>query len=106
MMMRSFLTRPYTTRIVLIFNLLQLPAHQAFMKLRITRALKLDMRGGVLNFAEIFRRQFDVQGSQILVEATQMGCAGYRNDPWLLRQQPGERDLSGCCFLFPREFRD
>ena len=41
----------------------------------------------------------DVDRSEIFFEAGQLGCAGDGNDPRLLGQQPGERDLSGRGFL-------
>ncbi len=48
-------------------------------------------------------RQFDCRGSDVLFEAMQLRGARDRNDPRLLREQPGERDLSGSRFLALRD---
>src|SRR5579885_165510 len=61
--------------------------------LRVARTLHLDLRGGVLDLAQILGAQLHARRTQILFEALQLGRAGNRHDPRLLRQQPGQRDL-------------
>ena len=56
-------------------------------------ALDLDFRGGRLDLAHVVSREFDFSRSRILFEAMQLSRSGDRHDPWLLRQEPGERDL-------------
>ena len=53
--------------------------------------------------AEIVRCKFDVHRSEVFFKAMQLRCARDRNDPWLLCEQPGERDLSRCRLLLFRE---
>ena len=44
---------------------------------------------------EIVGREFDRDCSDVLVQTMQLRGAGDRNNPRLLGQQPGQRDLSG-----------
>ncbi len=38
-------------------------------------------------------RQYDIGGAEVFLQPVQLGRAGDRHDPRLLRQQPGQRDL-------------
>ena len=58
-----------------------------------------DLRRGALDFAEIVGRQFDASGSDVLFQPMQLRRARDRNNPRLLRKQPGERDLRRCRLL-------
>src|SRR5262245_3931062 len=53
----------------------------------------------MFNFAEIAGCQFNINRSNVLVEALELARAWNWNDPWLLRQQPGEGDLGGSGIL-------
>ena len=44
---------------------IRLAAHQSVVGFRITRPLDLDLRGGAFDGLEIFRREFDVECSQV-----------------------------------------
>ena len=48
---------------------------------------------------EIVGREIDGYSSDVLVQARELAGTWDRHDPRLLRQQPGERDLSRCCLL-------
>src|SRR5512147_2651771 len=48
---------------------------------------------------QIVECQFDSKCSDILLQTMQLRGARDRNDPWLLGEQPGERDLGRCCLL-------
>ena len=52
-----------------------------------------DLRGGALDLAEVVGRQFDGSRPDVLLQAMQLRGARDRNDPRLLGEQPGERDL-------------
>src|ERR1700681_5119851 len=71
-------------------------ARQRLKPFRIPSPFDPDVRGGAFDVTEIFGRKFDVCGSEVFFQAMQLGCARNRNDPRLLRKQPGESDLSGC----------
>ena len=71
------------------------PAHQLFVELGIAGALQLDLRGGFFKRAHIVRREFDICGAEIFFQPGQLRGPWNRNDPRLLRQQPGERNLRG-----------
>lgn len=53
----------------------------------------LDPRGGTLDFAEIIEGEIDGGGTDVLLQAAQFRRARDRHDPWLLLQQPGQRNL-------------
>src|SRR5579863_519356 len=55
--------------------------------------------GCAIDVADIGRREFECDCSDVFVEAIQFGCAGDWNDPWLLREQPGQRNLGRSCIL-------
>src|SRR4051794_9379803 len=65
----------------------------------ITRPFQLDLRRGSLDRVQIFRRQFNLQRPEVLIQAVELRCARNGNNPWLLRQQPRERNLRWCCVL-------
>jgi hypothetical protein len=58
---------------------------------------------GAPDVAEIIGHQLDTSRPDVLLQPVQFCGAGDRHDPRLLSQQPGERDLGGCC---PLPFRD
>src|SRR6266478_1414031 len=45
---------------------------------------------------EVVGGEFDCNCSKVLVQTRQLSRARDRNDPWLLGEEPGERDLSRC----------
>jgi hypothetical protein len=65
--------------------------------------LHRDLGDGALDVAEIIGHQVDASRPDVLLQPVQFCGAGDRHDPRLLSQQPGERDLGGCCLL---AFRD
>jgi len=71
---------------------------------RVPGSLHRDLGEGAVNVAEIIGRQFDASRSDVLVQPVRLRGPGDRHDPRLLRQQPGNRDLSrrrlfpGCDF--------
>jgi hypothetical protein len=67
---------------------------QSLEVLGVPRSLHLDLRGDALDLAEIVGRQLDGGCSEVLVEAFQPPSARDRDDPGLLSEQPGERDLA------------
>ena len=56
-------------------------------------ALDSDPGEGMLDRRQIVRGQREVGRAEVLLQPVQLGRAGDRHDPRLLRQQPGERDL-------------
>src|SRR4051812_1060685 len=67
--------------------------NEACVSFRVTRALRMKLRSTLVDLGEIFGRKLQCRAAQVLVEALELGRAGDRNDPRLLREQPGERDL-------------
>ena len=53
-----------------------------------------DLRELTLDLAEVIGSKFDFNRSDILDHPLQISRAGNGDDPRLLREQPGERDLS------------
>ena len=74
-------------------------AHQFLQLFRVASALDRDLRGCGPQFAEFVRRKLDVNSSDVFFEPMQLGGAWDWHNPWLLRQQPSERDLRRCHFL-------
>jgi len=66
---------------------------------RIAGALDFDLRGGGFDLAEIGVREFDGNGSDVLVQTGQSRGARNGHNPRLLRQQPRQRDLRRCRLL-------
>jgi hypothetical protein len=54
-----------------------------------------DLRGGRVDLAQVFRGKIEVGRADILLQARQLRGPRDRDDPGLLRQQPGERDPGG-----------
>src|SRR5437773_10748473 len=71
--------------------------------LGISRSLHRDLRSRAIDFTNIFRRKFGCGCSDVLFEPRQLRCARDWHYPWLLSEQPRERDLSRCRLL---PFRD
>src|SRR5262245_40915693 len=53
-----------------------------------------DLGGSAVDLLQIAGRQFDGLRAKVLVQAMQLRGARNGNDPRLLGQEPGERDLS------------
>ena len=53
----------------------------------------------MVDLAQIVGRECEVGSAEVFFQAVQLGRAGDRHDPRLLREQPGERDLRRGCFL-------
>ena len=66
-------------------------------------AVNFDFDEGCFEVLKIRRGEFDVKGAEVLGEVIGVACAGDRDDPRLLRQQPREGDLRGCRVLLSRE---
>ena len=77
-----------------------------FQPCRIAVALHRDGRDGALDFTEIVGSQFDGSRADVLFQALQLRCTRDRDDPGLLSQQPGDRDLSGRRLLPGRDFAE
>ena len=54
-----------------------------------------------IDLSEIIGRQLDFNGADILLQPMQLRGARDRNNPRLLREKPGQRNLSGQRFLPP-----
>ena len=76
-------------------DLLSLAPREFSLRLGVAIPLHGDFRNGVLDVPAIVGRELDRRRADVLFEAVELGGAGDRDDPWLLRQQPGERDLRG-----------
>ena len=57
--------------------------------------LHRDLRGGGLDLAEVVGRELDRGGPEVLVQPMELRGARDGDDPGLLGEQPGERDLGG-----------
>jgi len=62
-----------------------------------------DLRRGAIDLAQLVDRQRDGRRCNILLEPMALRGARDRHDPWLLGEQPRERDLRGRGFLLFRE---
>lgn len=71
-----------------------------FQLFGVTSALHSDLRGGEVDLTKIVGREVKDDRSDILVQTMQLRGARNGNDPRLLGEQPGERDL-GWSRLFP-----
>src|SRR5512142_854357 len=72
------------------------PAIQLF---GVARPLDDDVRGGAVDLAQVIRRELNIGGTDVLLKARWLGSPRDRDDPRLLRKQPGERQLSRGCML-------
>src|ERR1051326_3961554 len=59
----------------------------------IASATHSDFRDRVLDLVEILRSQLDHRCADVFFETLELARTGNRNDPWLLREKPGQRDL-------------
>jgi hypothetical protein len=57
--------------------------------------LHCDLGGGVIDVAQVVGREFDGDCPDVFVQTMQFCGAWNGDDPRLLSQQPGDRDLSG-----------
>ena len=67
---------------------------------RIAGSLKRNRRDRAVDGAKVLGRQFDGSRADVFLQAMQLRGAGYRYDPRLLGEEPGEGDL-GRRRLFP-----
>lgn len=58
---------------------------------RVARAFGHEL--GLLDLAQIIGRQREAGRGGVLLQPVRFRRSGDRNDPWFLRQQPGQRDL-------------
>lgn len=79
---------------------------QLLQVLGITRSLNRNFRGRAFEFAQVFGRELNRRRPGVLLQAMQLRRAGDGNNPRLLRQQPGQRDLRGRDLLPRRELSD
>src|SRR5437870_9576534 len=80
--------------------------HEFLQFFGIPRTLHRDFCGSRFQFAETVGREFHIHGSEVFFEPMKLCRARNGNDPRLLRQKPGECDLSRCRFLLLREPAD
>jgi hypothetical protein len=66
----------------------------AFHRVRVARAMNGDPRCGHFDVAQIVGCQFDVGGSDVLVETMPFRRTWDGDNPGLLREKPGERNLT------------
>src|SRR5215471_21686225 len=52
-----------------------------------------DLGKSAVDLPQIAFGEIDVHRADVLLQAFNLAAARNRHDPWLLRQQPGERDL-------------
>ena len=76
-----------------------LAVDQALHLLGVALALHLDAGGSVVGLGDLLCAQDQVRGGQVLVQPLEPSGAGDRDDPRLLGEQPGERDLRRCGVL-------
>ena len=57
-------------------------------------------RQGIIDGRNIIPGELDIGRADILFDAVQLGRARDGNDPWLLREHPGQRELRGRDFPF------
>src|SRR5262245_49733063 len=74
---------------------LVLATHQSLHIFGVPGPLHRDAGGVAIYLTEIVGRQLYVNGPIVLLQAVQLRGAWDGNNPWLLRQNPGESDLRG-----------
>src|SRR4051794_39933595 len=62
---------------------------------RVASTLDGDGGGGFVNLAQVIGGEIDGNRAEVFVQSMQLACAGDRDDPWLLCQQPRQRYLGG-----------
>src|SRR4051794_13617590 len=82
-------------RFCILLFLFPITGYSSAPTARVTSPLHTDLCSGTFYVAEILTCELYCCCADVLVEAVQLGRAGNRNDPRLLRQQPGKRDLAG-----------
>src|SRR5208282_4838906 len=68
------------------------PAHREHGR-RQAGPLHLDLRRGLVDLVNVFGCERDSERPEVLVQAFEFRGARDGHDPWLLRQEPGERYL-------------
>src|SRR5687768_16587188 len=63
-------------------------------------AVDLDPGEADLDLAKVRWRELDVDRAHVLAQVIHVGRAGDRDNPWLLRHQPSQRDLRRRCAPF------
>ena len=86
-------------RMLLLPRPADLAIDQFLQVLRVSRSLHRNLRSGTVDLAEIVGCQLNGRGADVFFQPVQLRCAGDGNDPRLLREQPGERDLRRRRFL-------
>src|SRR4029079_9398548 len=81
-------------------------ADTALKVLWVTRTVHLDLGELPVDLAQILRRQLDVGGAEVLLQAMKLRGARDGYDPGLLRQQPRDRDLRRGRLLALRNARE
>jgi hypothetical protein len=59
----------------------------------VAATLDVDRVGGVGDLGEVVGGELHIGGADVLLESMQLAGPRHRHDPWLLREQPGQRDL-------------
>src|ERR1035437_7781640 len=73
-----------------------LEIRHAFQCFRIPGAHDCNLCGSVIELAKLLRCQFQGSRSDVLLQPLHFRGAGDWNDPWLLCQQPCQRNLGSC----------
>jgi len=55
-----------------------------------------DSGDGTFDLSQVVGLELDGKCADVLIQAIQLPAARDGNNPWLLSEQPGERDLSRC----------
>src|SRR5205814_2938184 len=76
-----------------VINQTSSATYQAPEMFRIAGSLKRNLRDRAIDGAKVLGRQFDGSRADGFLQAMQLRGAGYRHDPRLLGEEPGERDL-------------
>src|SRR5688500_10032489 len=68
-------------------------AREPCVSFGVASASSAELRSALLDFAEVCGRELQGGAAQVLLQALELGRAGDRNDPPLLREEPRECDL-------------
>ena len=83
-----------------------LAVYHALCAFRIASSLHLNLQRDFVELANVTGSKFDGSRPNVLFEAMQLRCAGNRNQPRVLGENPRKRDLSRCRLLLLRELAE
>ena len=73
------------------------------MEFGVSGPLQIDLRRGGFESKDVLGAEFDIGRPEVLFEPRRLRCPRDGDDPWPLRQQPGERNLGRRSLLLLRE---